>query len=57
MADTTNYKEFQKLSWKDLQSLLLVSDASAQRYLTEIKQHFNVTVLTYQHFKKYFKLN
>lgn len=56
MADTKNYKEFQKLSWKDIQDLLIVTDATAQRYLTEIKEHFNVTVATYQHFKKYFNL-
>lgn len=56
MADTKEYKEFQKLTWKDIQDLMLVTDASAQSYLTDIKQHFNVKAATYQHFKRYFNL-
>lgn len=56
MTDTQNYKAFQKLSWKDIQQLLIVSDSTAQRYLSDIKQTFNISIVTYNHFKKYFKL-
>lgn len=56
MTDTNNYKAFQKLSWKDIQDLLLVSDSTAQRYLSDIKQNFDITIVTYSHFKNYFKL-
>lgn len=57
MTDTQNYKAFQKLSWKDIQQLLIVSDSTAQRYLSDIKQTFNISIVTYNHFKKYFKLS
>ncbi|GEL11817.1 hypothetical protein SAMN05192550_2807 [Flavobacterium glycines] len=55
MADTNNYKEFQKLSFKDIQSLMLVSEATAKKYLTDIKTHFCITIVTYSHFKQYIK--
>lgn len=55
MSDTINYKEYQKLSFKDIQTLLIVSEASAKRYLTDIKEHFKIDAVLYLHFKKYFK--
>jgi hypothetical protein len=56
MTDTKNYKAFQKLSWKDIQELLIVSDSTAQRYLNDIKQSYSISIVTYNHFKKYFKI-
>lgn len=55
MADTYNYKEYQKLSFKDIQTLLTVSEASAKRYLSDIKNHFEINAVLFSHFKKYFK--
>lgn len=54
MADTQNYKEFQKLSFKDIQTLLIVSEPTAKRYLGDIKLHFKIDAVLYIHFKKYF---
>lgn len=57
MTDTNNYKEFQKLSYKDIEKLLLtISERTAKQYLSDIKQFFKIDIVTYQHFKKYFKL-
>lgn len=57
MNDTNNYKEFQKLSYKDIQKLLLaISERTAKQYLFDIKKFFQIDIVTYQHFKKYFKV-
>jgi hypothetical protein len=56
ISDTNNYKEFQRLGAKDIQNLLInISPVTAKRYLSDIKQHFSITVVTYHHFKLYFK--
>jgi hypothetical protein len=57
MIDTNNYKDFQKLSYKDIESLLVtISETTAKRYLSDIKQHFNIDTVLYCHFKAYFKV-
>lgn len=56
-TDTNNYKEFQKLSYKDIENLLFtISPRTAKQYLSDIKRHFNVSIVTYSHFKSYFKV-
>ncbi|WP_162128198.1 hypothetical protein [Flavobacterium phycosphaerae] len=57
MSDTTNYKPFQALSSKDIESLLFnISERTAQQYLTDIKRTYDLKVVTYYHFKMYFKI-
>jgi hypothetical protein len=56
-TDTKNYKEFQKLSYKDIENLLItISERTAKQYLNDIKQHYQIDIVTYQHFKNYFKV-
>lgn len=52
----TNYTEFQKLSSKDIQSLLSVSESTSYLILKDIKQHYNLTSVLYYHFKNYYKI-
>jgi hypothetical protein len=57
MTDTTNYKDFQKLSAKDIQFLLItISIRTAETYLKEIKEHFETKIVTYKHFKNYYNI-
>lgn len=56
MADTLNFQPFQRITCKDIENLLIVSKATAQRYFSDIKICFAVEVVTYKHFTTYFKL-
>lgn len=53
----SNYKPFQRLTAKDLSTILVISETTAKRYLKDIKLHFAVVVVTYQHFLTYFNLS
>ncbi|GIZ08488.1 hypothetical protein FUMI01_12150 [Flavobacterium sp. UMI-01] len=55
MADTNNYTELQKLSYKDIECLLIVSEATAKRYYNDIKTTYNLRAVLYKHFLQYFK--
>lgn len=50
-------KDTTKLTVKDLQNLLSVSSSTAKRYYKDIKLEFELKIITYQHFKKYFKVS
>lgn len=57
MSDTKNFVDTQRIGWIDIQNLLIsVSPSTAKRYLSEIKETFNLKVVLYIHFKKYFKM-
>lgn len=56
MADTLNFKPLQRITAKDIENLLIVSERTAKRYLSDIKSHFEITVVTYKHFTTYFKI-
>jgi hypothetical protein len=56
MADTLNYQPLQRLTCKDIENLLIVSKATAQRYYSDIKQAYSIDLVTYKHFTMYFKL-
>lgn len=57
MTDTIHYKDTTKITAKDVCSLLCtVSHRTAEQYLTDIKNHFNIKVVLYKHFKDYFKV-
>lgn len=52
-----NYTEFQKLSYKDIEALLItVSECTAKKYFSDIKKQFNIDVVLFWHFKSYFKI-
>jgi response regulator of citrate/malate metabolism len=57
MADTINFQPHQKISAKDIANLLIVSEASAKRYMADIKKQYDITVITYKHYAKYFHLD
>lgn len=53
----TKYTEFQKLTHKDIELLLInVSPATAKQYLTDIKKEFQTPIVLFNHFKQYFKI-
>lgn len=57
MTDTTNYKDTTKITAKDVCDLLCtISQRTAEQYYTDIKNHFNVKIVLYKHFKEYFKI-
>ncbi len=56
MADTINYQPLQRITCKDIQNLLIVSQATAQRYFADIKNSYGIEVVTYKHFTTYFKI-
>jgi hypothetical protein len=56
-SNPNNYQEFQKLSYKDIENLLItISTRTAKQYLSDIKRHFNSPIVTFSHFKTYFKV-
>lgn len=58
MTDTANYKEFQKLTAKDICALFVsISERTAEHYLQDIKRHYGIKVVTFRHFKQYFKIS
>lgn len=51
------YTDYQKLSFKDIESLLItVSPQKAKQYLTDIKKEYEIKAVLFIHFKKYFKV-
>jgi hypothetical protein len=53
----TNYTEYTKLGYKDIESLLItISAKTAQQYLTDIKKEFDIKDVLFCHFKQYFKI-
>lgn len=53
----TKFTEFQILCTKDIKSLLCVNDdRTAQKYLNDIKQSYDIQKVLFHHFKKYFKI-
>ena len=56
MADTLNYQPLQRITCKDIENLLIVSERTARRYLSDIRSHFEINVVTYKHFTTYFKI-
>jgi len=56
-TDTKITKSFKTLSYKDIEYLLIsISERTAKQYLADIKHHFEIDVVTFQHFKSYFKV-
>ncbi|WP_157776678.1 hypothetical protein [Flavobacterium crassostreae] len=49
-------KETQKLTAKDVAELLAVSLATAEKYFKDIKQQYEINIVLFFHFKKYFKI-
>ena len=56
MNDGINYKPLQVLSIKDIANIIGLSERTSSRYASDIKQHFGITKITFQHLKQYFKL-
>ena len=56
MTDTTNYKPHQVLRIKDIENLLFVSQSTAKRYMTDIKETLKIEIVLYKHFCDYFKV-
>lgn len=56
MVDTSNYQPQQRISYKDIMQLMIVSEASAKRYFADIKGTLALRVVTYKHYTEYFKL-
>jgi hypothetical protein len=57
MSNTTNYTDYQKLSFKDIEALLIsVSEKTAKQYLTDIKKELGLKTVLFLHFKQYFKI-
>ncbi|MFV8344588.1 hypothetical protein [Flavobacterium sp. ZB4P13] len=57
MADTKNYTDYQKLSFKDIEYLLIsISESTAKQYLTDIKKEYGLKTVLFSHFKQYFKI-
>jgi hypothetical protein len=53
----TTYTEYTKLSFKDIESLLItVSEQAARQYLSDIKKEYGLKAVLFCHFKQYFKI-
>jgi hypothetical protein len=53
----STYTEYTKLSFKDIESLLItVSTKTAKQYYTDIKKELDVKTVLFCHFKQYFKI-
>jgi DNA-binding CsgD family transcriptional regulator len=51
------YTLFQKITNKDIANILVISTSTAKIYLKDIKEHYNIKIVTYFHLTQYFKLN
>lgn len=45
--------DLQKLTVKDCAEQLKVSERTAQKYLSDIKEHFKTKIVTMEHLKRY----
>jgi len=52
-----NFKPYYKLSTKDLAQLSDMSIRSAERLKSDIKKVFNIQIVRYKHFLKYFEIS
>ncbi len=52
----STYSPLQKLRIKDMQNILSVSRNSAINYLKDIKEHYSIELVTYQHLCHYLKI-
>lgn len=51
-----NYSPMQILYNKDVQLLLKISKDPARKIINDVKQHYNITLVTYSHLKDYLKI-
>ena len=57
MTNLKTYSDFQKITHKDIETLLIsISTKTAQQYLTDIKKEYGLKIVLFEHFKKYFKI-
>lgn len=57
MTSEKIYSDYQKLSHKDIETLLIsISTKTAKQYLTDIKKEFRIKIVLFSHFKSYFKI-
>lgn len=57
MAEPKEYTDYQKLSFKDIETLLVsISVKMAKQYLTDIKKEYEIKIVLFHHFKQYFKI-
>lgn len=57
MTSQKVYTDLQKITSKDIETLLIsISNKTAQQYLTDIKKEYDLKIVLFQHFKKYFKI-
>lgn len=51
------YTDTTKINSKDVLTLMVnISERTAINYYKEIKDHFDIKIVLYYHFKKYFKI-
>ena len=57
MDYSKQYSDLTKIGSKDLELLLIsISERTSRLYLKEIKEHFQIKVVLFIHFKQYFKI-
>lgn len=55
-VDTINFAPHQVLKVKDVMTLMYVCERTARSYLSDIREAFNITTVTYHHYCKYFQI-
>lgn len=48
--------EFKKMTFKDIQNSLEVSECTAKKILKDIKNEYDIKIVTYRHLKMYLKV-
>ena len=56
MKTAKTYLPTQRLTYEDIQDLLIVAPRTARGYIKDIREEYDIKVVCYFHFLKYFKL-
>jgi len=54
--NASNTVEFHKITYKDIENYMNVSERTAKRYFSDIKEEYNLRAVCLQHFLNYFNL-
>jgi hypothetical protein len=56
MSTFTPASDYHRMTYKDLMSLMAIEETLAKRYLTDIKKHYEISIVLFKHFRNYFKV-
>lgn len=55
-ATRKEYLPHERITYQDLIYLMNAKESTAQRYISDIRKHYKINLVTYWHYLNYFKI-